>query len=192
MIDGLRSSIALAQRTATKASETLASTTRQIATGQRVSSVKDDGAAWTQAVALKADAVTSSTKARMVEGVIALNQVPRITSVNASEGAARMKEILLQAIDAVGSSPEKRAQLAETWTQELLGYDAAQQAAFPQLSTDGVYWPNNESDAFGTWFKPFNGIQDMEDMRCGTLRCYILLLGRRIFNPARLQPCKPA
>ncbi|MFM1976510.1 MAG: hypothetical protein RL145_1356, partial [Pseudomonadota bacterium] len=87
MLDGLRSSIALAQRTATKASETLTSTTRQIATGQRVSSVKDDGAAWTQAVALKADAVTSSTKARMVDGVISLNQAPLLTSAHATEAA---------------------------------------------------------------------------------------------------------
>jgi flagellin-like hook-associated protein FlgL len=45
MIGGLTSSLSLAQRTASKASATMDDMTRQIATGQRVSSVKDNGAA---------------------------------------------------------------------------------------------------------------------------------------------------
>jgi hypothetical protein len=53
MIGPMSSSLALAQRTATKARATMDDMTRQIATGQKVASVKDDGAAWTRANALK-------------------------------------------------------------------------------------------------------------------------------------------
>jgi flagellin len=57
MIGAFSSSLALAQRTATKARETMDTMSRQIATGQKVSSVKDDGAAWTRAAALKSEKV---------------------------------------------------------------------------------------------------------------------------------------
>jgi flagellin-like hook-associated protein FlgL len=54
MIPGLASSgIASAMRTASKARVTMDDMARQIATGQRVSSVKDDGAAWARAAALR-------------------------------------------------------------------------------------------------------------------------------------------
>jgi flagellin len=53
MIGGLSSSLALAQRTATKARATMDTMARQIATGQKVSSVKDDGAAWARASAMR-------------------------------------------------------------------------------------------------------------------------------------------
>jgi flagellin len=58
MIGGLSSSLALAQRTASKARANMDAMSRQIATGQKVASVKDDGAAWTRAAALKSDKVT--------------------------------------------------------------------------------------------------------------------------------------
>jgi flagellin len=54
MIPGLTSSgIASAMRTASKARVTMDDMARQIATGQRVSSAKDDGAAWARAAALR-------------------------------------------------------------------------------------------------------------------------------------------
>jgi flagellin-like hook-associated protein FlgL len=53
MIGPLSSSLALAQRTATKARATMDTMSRQIATGQKVASVKDNGAAWAQAAGLK-------------------------------------------------------------------------------------------------------------------------------------------
>jgi flagellin len=55
MIGSLSSSLALAQRTATKARATMDTMARQIATGQKVASVKDDGAAWTRAALIKAE-----------------------------------------------------------------------------------------------------------------------------------------
>lgn len=62
MISGLSSSsIALAQRTASQARATMDTMSRQIATGQKVSSVKDDGAAWTRAATLRASATQANT-----------------------------------------------------------------------------------------------------------------------------------
>jgi flagellin-like hook-associated protein FlgL len=62
MITGLgipSSGIASAVRTAGKARATMDTMARQIATGQRVSSVKDDGAAWARANAARGEATTS-------------------------------------------------------------------------------------------------------------------------------------
>jgi hypothetical protein len=71
----------------------------------------------------------------------------------------------MQAIDTVGASPEARAQLASTWTQEISGYGTAQKGANLLMKIEGVFWPTDEFDSLGTWFKPFNGIADMQDMR---------------------------
>ena len=61
MISGLNASgIASAIRTAGRARETMDTMARQIATGQRVASVKDDGAAWARAAQLRSDQVTWS------------------------------------------------------------------------------------------------------------------------------------
>jgi flagellin len=58
MIGPMSSSLALAQRTATKARATMDTMARQIATGQKVSSVKDNGAVWARASAMKSEKVT--------------------------------------------------------------------------------------------------------------------------------------
>ena len=61
MISGLGasySSIALASRTAAAARKTVDRTAMQMATGQRVSSARDDGAAWARASALRSQQVT--------------------------------------------------------------------------------------------------------------------------------------
>jgi flagellin-like hook-associated protein FlgL len=62
MIGAISSSLSLAQRTASKASATMDDMTRQIATGQRVSSVKDDGAAWTRANALRTQKIQDESR----------------------------------------------------------------------------------------------------------------------------------
>jgi flagellin len=56
VIGGLASSLAVALRQADSAQRTMETMSRQIATGQRVSSVRDDGAAWTRAAVARADA----------------------------------------------------------------------------------------------------------------------------------------
>lgn len=61
MISGLSTSgIASAIRTAGQARATMDTMARQIATGQRVASVKDDGAAWARAAQMRSDQVTWS------------------------------------------------------------------------------------------------------------------------------------
>jgi flagellin len=79
MIGPMSSSLSLAQRTASKARATMDDMTRQIATGQRVSSVKDDGAAWTRANRLRSDAVASealsSSLGRVRAGVLVAQTV---------------------------------------------------------------------------------------------------------------------
>jgi hypothetical protein len=67
MIAGLSSSLALAQRTAAKARVTMDTMSRQIATGQKVASVKDDGAAWARAAGMKSQKVEWSDRARMAD-----------------------------------------------------------------------------------------------------------------------------
>jgi flagellin len=57
MISGLNASMALATRTASQARTAMDRAAREIATGQKVSSVKDDGAAWTRAAGLKSQQV---------------------------------------------------------------------------------------------------------------------------------------
>jgi flagellin-like hook-associated protein FlgL len=67
MIGGLTSSLALAQRTASKERANMDAMSRQIATGQKVSSVKDDGAAWARVANAKSDQVTRSAIADRLE-----------------------------------------------------------------------------------------------------------------------------
>jgi flagellin len=63
MIGAMSSSLSLAQRTATQARATMDDMSRQIATGQKVSSVKDDGAAWARANLARANASATQTLA---------------------------------------------------------------------------------------------------------------------------------
>ena len=68
MISGLSTSgIATAIRTAGQARATMDTMSRQIATGQRVSSAKDDGAAWTRMAALRSSSVERAVNADRLE-----------------------------------------------------------------------------------------------------------------------------
>jgi flagellin len=80
MIGGLTSSLALAQRTATKARATMDTMSRQIATGQKVASVKDDGAAWARAAGLKSEA--------LAQGVLGDNAKRISAAIEGSQAAA--------------------------------------------------------------------------------------------------------
>jgi hypothetical protein len=60
---GISSGIASAVRTAGKARAAMDTMARQIATGQRVASVKDDGAAWARGAALRSEAIGQRTVA---------------------------------------------------------------------------------------------------------------------------------
>jgi flagellin-like hook-associated protein FlgL len=83
MIGGLTSSLALAQRTAGKARATMDTMARQIATGQKVASVKDDGAAWARVTALRGQKVENNTLITHV-GLATSWAEPRRAGVEAS------------------------------------------------------------------------------------------------------------
>ena len=119
MISGLNTpGIASAIRTAGQARATMDTMTRQIATGQKVASVKDDGAAWARAAGLKSQRVVETTREHIiarVEGGLAFTQA--ITDT-ASQVMNSLREIVLKArTTAVGS--QSRQTLLADWNATL-------------------------------------------------------------------------
>ena len=125
MISGLNSSgIASAIRTAGQARATMDTMTRQIATGQKVASVKDDGAAWARAAGLRAQKAQIQGR----ETILSL-----MSSVAAAQGARaeqsdamqqRMIDIVTQAMSYAAGS-QARAALGAEWDQIYAGWIAA-------------------------------------------------------------------
>jgi flagellin-like hook-associated protein FlgL len=115
MIPGLSSSsgIAMAVRTASKARATMDDMSRQIATGQRVSSVKDDGAAWTRAAALKSDIVRHETVATWVQRGQIVQETSLTVMENFGETIAKAAELVMQAIHAQQNGRSRSALKAE-------------------------------------------------------------------------------
>jgi flagellin-like hook-associated protein FlgL len=114
MIGPMSSSLALAQRTASKARANMDAMSRQIATGQKVSSVKDDGAAWTRANTFKSqktDWVTREQVLTMVE--IDLNAT-HDAATSQQKVLEDLQQILISArASSIGSST--RAALKAQW-----------------------------------------------------------------------------
>lgn len=96
MIGPMSSSLALAQRTATQARTTMDTMARQIATGQKVSSVKDDGAAWTRANSIRSSAVVDREAVAAVSRLDASNSVALPAIESFLEGLRRVDSILLR------------------------------------------------------------------------------------------------
>jgi hypothetical protein len=119
MIPGLTSSgIASAMRTASKARVTMDDMSRQIATGQRVSGVKDDGASWARVAALKSDLARNEARRSIVAnlGVAVETQTAHDTMVRgAMEQAA---DIVLRAMGLPPGSAARSTLLAE-WQHML-------------------------------------------------------------------------
>lgn len=161
MIGALSNSLSLAQRTATLARSAAEDYTRQIATGQRVASVKDDGAAWARAVALRSDAVTQRGKADLLSNGIAMNA----PLVEVAEAAVRttdeMISIILQAMTQSASGPARQS-LAAAWTNAVASGDTMMQIGIAARSSDGVPWTADVTTANGTYFRPFTGHTDLE------------------------------
>ena len=161
MIGALSHSLALAQRTATTARSAIEDHTRQLATGQRVASVRDDGAAWARAVALRSEAVTQRGKADLLSNGIAMNA----PLVEVAEAAVRttdeMISIILQAMNQPASGPTRQS-LATAWSNAVASGDTMMQIGIAARSSDGVAWPADVTTANGTYFRPFTGHTDME------------------------------
>jgi flagellin len=107
MIGAMTSSLALAQRTASKARATMDDMSRQIATGQKVSSVKDDGAAWARASGLKSEAVGQRTVAGSVNFVRQVIDVDLMRGEIALEQRDLARQAALRATNASLSSAER-------------------------------------------------------------------------------------
>ena len=125
MIGGLSSSLSLAQRTATKARATMDDMSRQIATGQRVSSVKDDGAAWTRAAALTASKVNHEARLFALDRVDAGIAAQRALNGVYMDVLEQFKDLLLSARSHNPGS-EARVRLGASWSALLASGQAYQ------------------------------------------------------------------
>jgi flagellin len=98
MIGGLTSSLALAQRTASKARVTMDSMSRQIATGQKVASVKDNGAVWAQAAALKSQKAEIDGRATLVSFVRTAVDQQSIEDSAMRESLTWIRDVLVRSL----------------------------------------------------------------------------------------------
>jgi flagellin len=114
MIGPMSSSLSLAQRTASKARATMDDMSRQIATGQKVSSVKDDGAAWARAAALTASKVDHEARIFALDRVDAGLAAQRAVNDARMEVLEELKGLLLSARSHNPGSTA-RVQLAAPW-----------------------------------------------------------------------------
>jgi flagellin len=102
---GISSGIASAVRTAGKARATMDTMSRQIATGQRVASVKDDGAAWTRAAGLRSQQAGVSARRDLV-AILTAGSVEQSAEVDKDLATfGQLKDVITRArMHPVGSS----------------------------------------------------------------------------------------
>jgi flagellin len=143
MIGPMSSSLALAQRTASKARATMDDMSRQIATGQKVSSVKDDGAAWAVSQGLKRDAALwdyRSSEARRVQPLMELEAFHNEEGLKLQQDAIR---ILRQAASSAPNSNDRRRfanewlDIQSRWSALKVAYDGLTNN-FDAVRTQGV------------------------------------------------------
>jgi flagellin len=146
VIGGLGSSLSLAQRTASQARATMDSMARQIATGQKVSSVKDDGAAWARAAGLRSQQVGAQalrTNLARFEAVFAVNTAATESRIASIEPLAE------QALAAMDPSLSATARAALQAAQNIPAAAAASigAAGHEQRSLSGAAFSFNSLDA---------------------------------------------
>jgi hypothetical protein len=118
MIGPMSSSLALAQRTATKARAAMDTMSRQIATAQKVSSVKDDGAAWAQASAARTQQAEIAGRARLVDFVRLAVTAEQVEHDIGREQMVAMRDTLMRALDSAPGS-QARSMLHAEFQQQL-------------------------------------------------------------------------
>jgi flagellin len=146
MIGPMSSSLALAQRTASKARANMDAMSRQIATGQKVASVKDDGAAWTRAAALKSDKVTWTWRHEALSAFAGRAALSQTVVEEGAKVQLDAQKILAQAANFEPGSSE-RQRLNMEWEDLRAKADSigvmynearAQHGAGSQVEQDGV------------------------------------------------------
>ena len=117
MISGLNSSsFATAIRAAGTARKTMDTMTRQIATGQKVASVKDDGAAWARAAELKSTRQEWEARDTLVDRAMPAIDIHLETVENTDRALFRLQELILAARASVAGS-STRAAIAAEWNE---------------------------------------------------------------------------
>ncbi len=117
MINGLNSStISLALRTAQRAEKTVSKTVEQIASGKKVASVKDDGAAYVRASAFMSDSKQWETRKQILDLVEVDLEATHLVALEQTRIMENLQNILVQARSyAIGSN--SRIQLQSQWNQ---------------------------------------------------------------------------
>jgi flagellin len=149
MISGLgisSSGIATAVRTASTARATMDTMGREIATGQRVASAKDDGAAWTRMAALKSQKVTVAGRQEVLDRIDMQLTYTDAGVQQAIAGLDRLRELTITARQyAAGSS--QRAALQAEWAQTLTWSN--QGGATPDFVHSATHWDQSSYNNFG-------------------------------------------
>jgi flagellin len=139
MIGPMSSSLALAQRTASKARANMDAMSRQIATGQKVASVKDDGAAWTRAAGLKSQKAQLVGREFMVSALRTAVTIQDAQTLTARESFSRIRDIFVSATGYPAGSAA-RAALKQEFDREI---ETLTQASAPTgaITTGAGSWP---------------------------------------------------
>jgi microcystin-dependent protein len=139
MLSGLSSSLSTAMRTAGTARATMDTMTRQIATGQKVASVKDDGAVWTRAAGLKSQKAQLAGREFMTSALRVASTIQEAQNLTARESFARIRDIFVSAAGHPAGSPA-RAALRQAFDREI---ETLNQATTPNGPIDSglASWP---------------------------------------------------
>jgi flagellin len=98
MIGGLHASIGTALRSAVQARGTADTMARQIATGQKVASARDNGAVWVISQSLVREANASEVRATLLDRTASAAAGIRMGGETIAEGFAQLKDIIHQAM----------------------------------------------------------------------------------------------
>lgn len=166
MISGLNNSgIASAIRTAGQARATMDTMSRQIATGQRVASVKDDGASWVRASVLRSDQVQWEDRSQTLNRVEVGLKATQATLDEVRSRFDRLGELILSARTSAPGSSTRAALQAEWTTLATPSFSGGTNPAFDNLtgfSIDalGAGYRMNTTDPFfsGTRFAAYSNL----------------------------------
>jgi flagellin len=122
MIGGLGSSLSTALRTAGEARSRMDRASREIATGQRVASAKDDGAAWTRAAGLRSDQIEWRSRAETLDLVRTDMEVTHAVVLQQRELWSQLDQLVLQARGLPAGSQSRQTLQAE-WNQLVAAMD---------------------------------------------------------------------
>jgi flagellin len=147
MIGSMSSSLALAQRTASTARATMDTMARQIATGQKVSSVKDNGAVWAQAAGLESQKVGAEARGYALGRIQSGLGFTEATLDLAYQALEKLSQLTIAARSAPVGSTARQA-LAAEWNQ-VTEWTASANAGNPDWVYTASAWDQADYNNFG-------------------------------------------